>query len=226
MIENKQKTSHILHIEKTLLVFRMIIFSILFMTFIEACSKDKPDKISAIKDRALMPKLHATDITTVISDSGITRYRISAPRWDVYDKSSQPYWEFPKGIHFERFDLNLKVDANIHSQYARFNENEKIWELRGKVKSINLQGELFETEQLFWNQNQERFYSDSLVKITQATRIITGIGFESNQSMTKYLIKRPQGIFPVNENAATNTPPPSTTQNKPSTQKITKSLTP
>ncbi len=185
------------------------------MTFIVACIQDKPVKISAIKDRAAMPKLHATDITTVISDSGITRYRISTPRWDVYDKSVQPYWEFPNGIHFERFNLNMKVDANINSQYARFNENEKVWELRGKVKSINLQGELFETEQLFWNQNQERFYSDSLVKITQATRIITGIGFESNQSMTKYTIKKPQGIFPVDENtsAATPTPPPAATQN-------------
>jgi LPS export ABC transporter protein LptC len=189
-------------------VLRTTAWSVFFLVFLIACSKDKPDKIGAVVDRSKLPRLHATEITTVISDSGITRYRISAPSWDVFDRSIQPYWEFSKGIHLERFDQTLKVDANIHSQYAKFNENEQIWELRGKVRAINLQGELFETERLFWNQRQEKFYSDSLVKITQATRIITGIGFESNQSMTKYLIKRPQGIFPVdekeNDQAATN----------------------
>ena len=184
-----------------------IVFSVMF---IYSCSHDKPDKIGAVKDRTKLPRLHATDITTVISDSGITRYRISAPSWDIYDRASQPYWEFPKGIHLERFDQNLKVDANIKSKYAKFNENEQTWELRGNVKAINLQGELFETEQLFWNQRQERFYSDSLVKITQPTRIITGIGFESDQTMSKYSIKRPQGIFPVDDKdpgeAPVNTP--------------------
>ena len=181
--------------------FSKAILGFLILLGIGACSTntDSTEKISAIAVRAKTPRLHATEITTVISDSGITRYRISAPVWEIYDRAMPPYWEFPKGIHLERFDPMLKVDANIHSQYAKFNENEQIWELRGKVRAINLQGELFETEQLFWNQRQEKFYSDTLVKITQATRIITGIGFESNQNMTKYLIKRPQGIFPVNE---------------------------
>lgn len=199
MIEMRPGKSHILYF-KALTFSKCLVFCCFCMMAVVSCSKYKPDKIKAVVNRMTLPKLHALDITTVISDSGITRYRISAPVWDVYDKASQPYWEFPKGIHFERFDLNLKVDANIHSHYAKFNENEQIWELKGKVKSINLQGELFETEQLFWNQRQERFYSDSAIKITQATRIITGIGFESNQSMTHYIIKNPQGIFPLNDN--------------------------
>jgi LPS export ABC transporter protein LptC len=199
MIEKRLKMSNILRSEKILLVCRSIICCVLVLLFIVSCSKEKPDKISAIKDRAAMPKLHATDITTVISDSGITRYRISTPRWDVYDKSSHPYWEFPKGINFERFNLDMKVDANIHSQYAKFNENEKIWELKGKVKIINLQGDLFETEHLFWNQNQERIYSDTIVKVTKAQGIINAVAFESNQSMTKYSFKKATGPIVVQE---------------------------
>lgn len=182
---------------------KFLFFLLLTVAVFSCNNTDKAEKISAVKDRTKLPRLHATEITTVISDSGITRYRISAPTWDIYDRATQPYWEFPKGIHLERFDEKLKVDANVHSQYAKFNEFEQTWELKGKVKAINLQGELFETEHLFWNQRQERFYSDTLIKITQATRIITGIGFESNQTMTKYLIKRPQGIFPVDEKEST-----------------------
>lgn len=205
MIEKRPKMFAVLRLGKYSLACRLLICFVLFLMFIVSCSNEQPDKISAIKNRAAMPKLHATDITTVISDSGITRYRISTPRWDVYDKSNQPYWEFPKGINFERFNLEMKVDANIHSQYAKFNENEKIWELRGKVRLTNLQGELFETEQLFWNQNQERFYSDSLINITRANSVTRGIGFESNQSMTHYQIKHFKGVFPIVENAGAAT---------------------
>jgi LPS export ABC transporter protein LptC len=183
-----------------------IFLVVVMLVFMVACSQEKVEKIGAIVDRSALPRLRANEITTVISDSGVTRYRISASRWDIYDQAKQPYWDFPNGIHFEKFDLNLKVDANIHSQYARFNENEQLWELRGKVKATNLLGELFETEQLFWNQREERIYSDSLIKITQVSHIITGIGFESNQTLTHYLIRKPQGIFPMNELDSTATP--------------------
>jgi lipopolysaccharide export system protein LptC len=64
---------------------------------------------------------------------------------------------------------------------------------------MNIKGELFETEQLFWNQGQQRIYSDSVVKITQETSIIYAVGFESNEQMTKYLFKSTKGIFPVED---------------------------
>lgn len=164
-----------------------------------ACSEEKHDKIDAITDRAAFPRMKATEVTTVVSDSGITRYRITAPEWNIYDKAIQPYWEFPKGIHIERFDLSFNVDANIHSNYARFLENEQLWELKGNVRATNIMGELFETEQLFWNQREEKFYSDSLIRITQTTRIITGVGFDSNQSMTQYTIRKGQAVLPFKE---------------------------
>lgn len=176
-----------------------IVLMVVVLFFTLSCAKQKSDKIAAVVDRSTMPRLHALDITTVISDSGITRYRISAPQWDIYDKASAPYWEFPVGIHFERFDENLKIDANIHSKYARFNENEQVWELRGNVRMTNISGELFETEHLFWNQREERVYTDTIVKITQTKRIINAFGFESNQQMTKYLFKETRGVFPIED---------------------------
>jgi LPS export ABC transporter protein LptC len=174
------------------------ILVVVILVIHSSCTKkNKVENIDAIKDRSLMPSLNATDITTVISDSGITRYRISAPKWEIYDKVANPYWEFSKGIHFEKFDENLVVDANIHSNYARYNQYQKIWELKGNVRMTNLKGELFETEHLFWDENGDRIYSDTIVKITQTTSIIHAVGFESNQKLTKYVFKSTRGIFPV-----------------------------
>ena len=103
------------------------------------------------------------------------------------------------GAHFERFDENLRIEANIRCNYAKYLENDKLWELRGNVKATNIRGELFETEQLFWNQNTERIYSDSTVKITREKYILNTLGFESNQAMTQYSFKQARGVIAAEE---------------------------
>lgn len=167
--------------------------------FVFSCSKEQPDKVAAVLDRAQIASLEATDVNTVISDSGITRYRIISPEWLIYDKAETPYWDFPQGIVLEKFDAKLTIDATIKGDYARYDQEAQIWELRGNVFAVNQQGEQFETNLLFWNQKTERIYSDSLITITRAESIIVGVGFESNQTMTKYTIRRPQGIFPFSD---------------------------
>jgi len=166
--------------------------------------KDKKQTVEAVTDRSKMPVLDAITVNTVISDSGVTRYRIKAPRWQIYDKADPPYWEFIEGIVLEKFDETYNVDASIESNYAIYNEREQIWRLDGDVRAINLKGEVFETPQLYWNQKTERVYSDSLISIYRSNSIIKGFGFDSNQTMTQYTIRNPQGVFPINENEQQN----------------------
>ncbi len=164
-----------------------------------SCAKEEVEKIGAVKDRKASPGLAAKKITTVISDSGITRYRIFSDQWDIYDRAVEPYWDFPKGLHFERFDENLVIDANFHSNYARYYDYKKLWEFKKNVKAVNIKGEMFETDLLYWDQQQERIYTDKFIRVTQATRVITAVGFESDQSLTRYHFKNVQGIFAVDE---------------------------
>lgn len=159
---------------------------VVMLFLIMSCGGSKIQQTDAVTDRAAMPQLRAYDITTVISDSGITRYRISTPEWNRYDRAVKPYWEFPRGIYLERFDEDLNIDANVRSKYAKYLENEQLWELRGDVRIISVKGEMFESERFFWNERTEKIYSDTLVRITQPTRILNAIDFWANQQMTKY----------------------------------------
>jgi hypothetical protein len=52
---------------------------------------------------------------------------------------------------------------------------------------------------LNWNQKTHRVYSDSAIRITKETSIIEGIGFESNEQMSKYTILHPTGVFPIKD---------------------------
>lgn len=151
------------------------------------------------QDRQSAPVLTTTNVNTIISDSGITRYRIESPIWLVYDKMEPPYQEFPKGIYLEQFDEDLKVQASLKADYAYYNEEMQIWIIRGNVHALNHKGEQFDTPELNWNQQTHRVYSDSSIRITRETSIIEGIGFDSNEQMTKYTILHPTGVFPIKE---------------------------
>lgn len=172
------------------------------MAFVNLASCQKRDTkltMSAISDRTTAPVLDAEQVTTLISDSGVTRFRITSRSWQIYDKADPAYWEFPKGIYLEQFDMNLQTVASLQADYAHYNEKDEIWHLVGNVHALNAQGEMFDTEELFWNQQTEKVYSDAEIEITQEKSVIKGIGFESNQEMTKYTIRKPTGMFPIDD---------------------------
>ena len=177
-------------------LFVVLLVSLLALA---SCHRDSKMTADAVLDRASLPGLDASAVTTLISDSGITRYRITTQTWQVFDKAEPVYWEFPNGIYLEKFNTNLEVDTWLRSDYAHYNEDTQIWELRGNVQSMNTDSEFFETPQLFWNQKTERIHSDSSITITKATSIIKGIGFDSNQELTKYTIHNPTGVFPIKD---------------------------
>ena len=143
--------------------------------------------------------LISDSVSTLISDSGITRYRIESPQWLVYDRTDPPYQEFPKGIYLEQFDEQLTVRASLKADYAYYNETEQQWLLRGNVHALNRKGEQFETPEMKWNEKTHRVFSDTTIHITREHSIIEGVGFDSNEEMTKYTILNPTGVFPIEE---------------------------
>ncbi len=172
----------------------------LLFLLLSSCRKNEVKiQREVLAERSAVPMLDANEVTTLISDSGITRYRISAGRWQIYDKAQPPYWDFPQGIYIERFDEQLEVNASLRSDYAHYDENAQLWRLEGNVYAVNQEGEIFETPLLYWNQKDERVYSDSTIRITRENSVIVGVGFESNQEMTRYTIMHPTGVIPLKE---------------------------
>ena len=168
---------------------------VMFILLSAACSGRKKIVSEAITERDSLPVMETKGVTTLISDSGIIRYRLQAEKWEIFDKKKPPYWAFEEGIYLETFDTLFQMEANIVADTAYYFEKQKLWKLMGNVIIRNLKGEKFNTELLFWDQNTEKVYSDRFIRIEQPDRIITGRGFESNQEMTKYSIHKPEGIF-------------------------------
>ena len=177
------------------IVFATMVMLLLF----SSCSGRKKEMGEAISERDSLPVMDTKGVTTLISDSGVTRYRVVAEEWLVFDRKQPPYWAFEKGIYLENFDSLFQVEASIKSDTAYFYNKEELWKLMGNVHIQNLKGEKFDTELLYWDQRKQKVYSDRFIRIEQPDRIITGRGFDSNQQMTVYTIHKPEGIFYVDE---------------------------
>lgn len=187
--------THTLHSKSFVIASGLVLLALAF----SACHKEEAEQSPYSVERQLMPVLATDTVSTLISDSGITRYRIEAVEWLIYDKTEPPFQEFPKGIYLEQFDQNLNVQASLQADYAYYNETMQIWILRGNVHALNLKGEQFDTPELIWNQTEHRVWSDSAIHITRETSIIEGVGFESNEEMSKYTILNPTGVFPIRD---------------------------
>jgi LPS export ABC transporter protein LptC len=188
----------------TLLHITAAFYAAVMFVLFPACSGKDKDLAEAITERDSLPGMKSLGVTTFISDSGITRYKIIAEEWCIFDKKEPPYWAFEKGVYLEKFDSLFRIDASIKADTAYYYEKKKLWELRTNVSIRNLKGDKFDTELLFWDEKKEEIYSDKYIRIEQEDKTITGYGFESNQELTEYTIKNTTGIFTV-ENNASNT---------------------
>lgn len=174
----------------------MVVMLLLLMS---SCKKDKGEIVDVAFDPDNTYTMRTTDISSLISDSGITRYRLVSPELLIFDKAAEPYWYFPHGLYVEQFDTLFNTQASFKADTAYNWTNKKLWKAIGNVEVENLQGERFETDLLYWDQEKKLIYSDAYMRIEQEGSVITGIGFESNENMSEYRIYNPQGSVPVNE---------------------------
>ena len=178
--------------------------AIVMLFLLPSCSNKKQPTTDAITNRDSVAVMVTRDVPTYISDSGVVRYKIITDEWKVFDRLDPSMWSFEEGIYLEKFDNELNIDAIIQADTAYYYDKQELWELRGNVHIENEQDEEFDTQLLFWDQQTKRVYSDLYIRIRQQRRIITGIGFTSNQDFTNYTIKQTQGIFPIKEEPKTS----------------------
>lgn len=181
---------------------RNILFLIFIIITFIGCKQEIKDVVSLNTDPETVPTVVTRHITTLISDSGLTQYRISSKIWYIFEEAKKPFWKFPKGLYIEKFDSVFKTEASIRCDSATYFKDEQLWKLDGNVRIQNVKKELILTQQMFWDQRAQKVYSDSFIHIEKNDRIIEGYGFVSNERMTVYELQHPSGIFPIEERQA------------------------
>ena len=184
---------HIIH-RTTTAVLAVVVLILHF-----SCKESTRGTVPAFEQPDSIAVMSTYGVSTVISDSGRISYRIDTDEWLVYDKRKPPYWAFEKGVYLEKYDREMNVEATIKCDTAYYYSNMKLWKLIGNVDIRNPKDERFYTELMYWDQENEKIYSDAYIKIEQRDQTTEGVGFSSNQSMTRWEIKNTKGIYAVKD---------------------------
>ena len=180
------------------------IIAVVMLLSFSGCSGEKKHMAPAVSNRDQLPILKSKGVSTLISDSGVIRYKIVAEEWYIYDKTDPSKWSFEKGLYLQKFDQKFHVDASIQADTAYFYDQKKLWELKGNVFIRNQRGDRFYTELLYWDQITHKIYSPIHVKIEGIDRRLEGADFTANEEMTDYLFHKASGALPMADKQANN----------------------
>lgn len=130
-----------------------------------ACADDKRETIAISADPETFPTMRTINVSTLISDSGYTRYHITTPLWLMFEEAREPHWSFPDGMFIVQFNDSLQETGTFTSDTATYYSAKKLWQFDRNVRMRNIDGDRFLTQQLFWDQNTHKVYSLSLIHI-------------------------------------------------------------
>lgn len=178
--------------------------ALLAATLHVACSPERKHYVPNAGDGNTTPTMATTNVSTLISDSGYTRYHLVSPLWQMFEDAEEPFWKFPLGMELEQYDLQMNPAATVVCDSAIYYSRKRLWQLDGNVVMVNTQADSFLTQQVFWDQNSRKIYTDSFIHIVRTDRIIEGYGMVSDQNMIYYTVNRPTAILPAERGKKNN----------------------
>ncbi len=142
----------------------------------------------------------AKKVYLIHTDSGYVKTKLISPLLhDFGNRTEHPYQEFPEGIKiitYDKFGDSVTLTANYTKTYAKT----QISEIKGNVIITNHKekSKLF-TEQLFWDQNTHYIYTEKPFRLITKIDTLKGLGFESNEDLSKVTMKNFSGVVYINE---------------------------
>ena len=149
----------------------IFLFSIIALL---ACTEEHEHTAPAIRDKDSVPSMVSYGVNTLISDSGVIKYRIVTERWEMNDKRNPSRWIFDKGVFLTQFDQTLHIQSYIQCDTAYYFDKNRIWELRGRVRILTKQGLRFSSEELYWDEQKHEIWSHKFSHLKTPERELQG----------------------------------------------------
>ncbi len=193
-----------------------IVLCFLLPLFIWGCKKEKNEIVAYNTSVDSLYSLVTYDVNALVSDSGLTQYRLLAQEWYIYDRVAEPYWVFPKGFVLENFGADKSIQARIQADSAIYNQNRQIWELFGRVSVVNQKGEKFFAPSLKWDRSVGGFSCPDTILIITPIRTLHGSNFFANERFTQYSFHHNSGkaIVTEEENVSNENSPSSNSESE------------
>ena len=151
--------------------------------FVAACSND-PAEVNELYTKKIGVD-SAQQIEAYLSQKGIMKAKLKAPQMVRY-QDTIPRVEFPNSLHVDFFDDSLKISSQLDALYGRYMENQNKVFLKDSVTVFNTMGDTLHSQELWWDQREQRFYTDKPVRIYKKDMILIGVGMSAPQDFTSF----------------------------------------
>ncbi|WP_409025093.1 LPS export ABC transporter periplasmic protein LptC [Flavobacterium sp.] len=138
----------------------------------------------------------AQDFNLKYTDSGKIKAILISPQMLDYSNLEFPFTEFPKGVDLTIYD-DQQNKSFVTSNYAISYTNSNIIDLSGKVKITTHDGKILETEQLYYDQSNEWFFTQKTYKFTDKGNVINGIGIDFSKDFKTLDTQGITGVYGI-----------------------------
>ncbi|AWK04052.1 LPS export ABC transporter periplasmic protein LptC [Flavobacterium crocinum] len=156
--------------------YSLLVVTVFTVTLFFGCESNFKE-VQKINFSEFVPGSDADTINIKYTDSGRITGVLISPKMLDYSNLEFPFTEFPKGIDVTLYDKKQKRTF-IKANYAVSYKATQIIDLIGKVKITSEAGQVLETEQLYFDQKNEWFYTERKFKLTDAKGISHGQGID------------------------------------------------
>ena len=173
------------------------IVTALVVTLFFSCENKFSDvqKVGVLQNQPIGEAEHIDlKYTELVGDSVHVKANLISSKMLDYSNRDFSFSEFPEGILLKVYDDEGKI-TTITSNYAIFYTDTDIIDLRDNVTITTHDGEVLETEQLYYNEKLEWVFTNQPWVFTQASGVKHGVGFDSDKDFKNFQMLEMGGDF-------------------------------
>ena len=141
------------------------------------------------------------DMFIVQSKNGKMQMRAQAPLMEKYERDSLKYELFPEGFFVYGYTEEGLLETEIvadNAKHMKHDNGEESWSAFGNVVVKNLiKQEVMETDTLYWDQKNEKIYTNCYVRMYSPDGFMQGYGMESDQRARNSIIFKPFNSYGI-----------------------------
>ena len=153
-------------------------------------------EIAAPPQEGPRPESEQWDAVIRLYEEGMIRSVIDARHLAVYSLPARNYTHMDT-IEADFFDEEGKSSSHLNAEAGEIYNQEKEGSRRvktwGGVVLVGREGQTVRADTLWWDEVQDRVYTDGPVEVTEEGDVLRGIGFESDTQLTEMHIYQARG---------------------------------
>jgi LPS export ABC transporter protein LptC len=167
---------------------------------VTACENDEKE-VNDLYNQKLSVE-EGVNIESYLSQGGKTKAKLTSPYMLRYQTPDSPYLEFPRTVHVDFYNDSLQIESTVDSRYAKYIEFAHKVLLRDSVLVKSMKnGDTLRTQELWWDQDKQQFYTDKPAHVLQRDKIIFAKdGLRAAQDLTSYTFYNSSGPMLVPQN--------------------------